>query len=73
MFIGTHDWYKFITPDELQGMIETDPENPAKVVSTKGLVLAPPNPFKCLSKGLFQWKISDTDIDVNYIVHAVKL
>lgn len=54
-------------------MIETDPDNPAKVVSTKGLVLAPPNPFKCLSKGIFQWKLSDTDIDVNYIVHAVKI
>jgi len=54
-------------------MIETDPEVRAKVVIVKGMVMAPTRPSQILSKGLIHWALSDTDTDVNYIVHAVKL
>lgn len=67
-FIGTHDWSKFLTPDELKIMIESG-GNGAKVVLNKGLVLQP-----SIGKGgaCLTWQLSSSDLDVNYITHAVK-
>lgn len=57
---GTHEWSKFITPDELQGMIGTAGfEN----VDRKGFVF---NPI------LWSWSISDKDLSVNYVCAGVK-
>mmetsp|Transcript_2788 Transcript_2788/g.3868 ORF Transcript_2788/g.3868 Transcript_2788/m.3868 type:complete len:239 (-) Transcript_2788:5440-6156(-) len=77
---GTHEWNKFITPIELRMMIEKS-QNPQShneevhVQRMSGMVLRPP----CrTSKGagklgsLLQWQLSENDLDVNYIVHAVK-
>lgn len=57
---GTHDWSKFITPDELQVMIgKAALEN----VDRKGFVF---NPIT------WSWSISDKDLSVNYVTAAVK-
>jgi hypothetical protein len=53
-------------------MIEGNPETPAKLVLTNGLIIGPPCSLKSLPK-LIEWQLSPTDFDVNYIVHAVKL
>ena len=56
---GTHDWRKFITPDELAGM-------PAlaglDVVDRKGFVFNPVS---------WQWGISNQDLSVNFVLAAV--
>ena len=57
---GTHEWSKFITPDELQEMIGVAAlEN----VDRKGFVF---NPLG------WSWSISDKDLSVNYVCAAVK-
>ncbi|WP_300518510.1 bifunctional 2-polyprenyl-6-hydroxyphenol methylase/3-demethylubiquinol 3-O-methyltransferase UbiG [Aliiroseovarius sp.] len=57
---GTHEWSKFITPDELQTMIGmAGLEN----VDRKGFVF---NPLT------WSWSISDRDLSVNYVTAAVK-
>ena len=56
---GTHDWNKFIKPEELQKKLN---DKKFKTKDTKGLVF---NPF-------FQkWKKSD-NLNVNYIVCSLK-
>lgn len=57
---GTHDWAKFITPDELAGMIR---DAGLEVVDRKGFVF---NPL------LWSWSISDRDLSVNYVTASVK-
>jgi len=57
---GTHDWRKFITPDELTGMIASAGLNP---VDRKGFVF---NPFS------WRWTISDRNLSVNYVTASVK-
>lgn len=57
---GTHDWSKFITPDELFAMIETAGLTP---VDRKGFKF---NPL------FFTWSISDRDLSVNYVTASVK-
>ncbi len=57
---GTHEWSKFITPDELFGMIEQAGLDP---VDRKG--------FKFNPIG-FTWSISDTDLSVNYVTASIK-
>ncbi|MHA6324486.1 bifunctional 2-polyprenyl-6-hydroxyphenol methylase/3-demethylubiquinol 3-O-methyltransferase UbiG [Roseivivax sp. CAU 1753] len=57
---GTHDWSKFITPDELAAMIDT---TDLEVVDRKGLVFDPLR---------WDWHISDRDLSVNYAMAAVK-
>jgi 2-polyprenyl-6-hydroxyphenyl methylase/3-demethylubiquinone-9 3-methyltransferase len=54
---GTHNWNKFITPEELEGMLKT---NNIEATETKGLVF---NPIK------YSWALSD-DSTVNYIIVA---
>ncbi len=52
---GTHDWQKFITPDELYDLISRAGLTP---VDRKGFVF---NPL------LWSWSISDRDLSVNYV------
>lgn len=64
-----------MTPEELCVMVESTPlEAPhrMKLVAQNGIVLKPANPFlKCGNP--VEWALSETDIDVNYITHFVKL
>ena len=57
---GTHEWNKFITPDELFGMLETAGLTP---VDRKGFVF---NPLG------WSWSISDRDLSVNYVTASTK-
>ncbi|MEE2946406.1 MAG: bifunctional 2-polyprenyl-6-hydroxyphenol methylase/3-demethylubiquinol 3-O-methyltransferase UbiG [Pseudomonadota bacterium] len=57
---GTHEWNKFITPDELFSMLETAGLNP---VDRKGFVF---NPLG------WSWSISDRDLSVNYVTTSTK-
>lgn len=57
---GTHEWNKFITPDELYALISTAGLTP---VDRKGFVF---NPM------LWSWSISDRDLSVNYVTAATK-
>ncbi|RMH41401.1 MAG: bifunctional 2-polyprenyl-6-hydroxyphenol methylase/3-demethylubiquinol 3-O-methyltransferase UbiG [Alphaproteobacteria bacterium] len=52
---GTHDWRKFITPDELRTMIEVAG---LRFLDRKGFVF---NPLS------WRWSISDRDLGVNYV------
>ncbi|MDA9684253.1 bifunctional 2-polyprenyl-6-hydroxyphenol methylase/3-demethylubiquinol 3-O-methyltransferase UbiG [Candidatus Pelagibacter bacterium] len=58
--IGTHDWNKFIRPEELEEKLST--EN-FKTIEVKGLVF---NPFNN------KWKKSD-NLSVNYIICSSKI
>lgn len=57
---GTHDWQKFITPDELYDLIRRAGLDP---VDRKGFVFNP------LTWG---WSLSDRDLSVNYVTASVK-
>ena len=57
---GTHEWSKFITPDELSVFIETAG---LSVVDRKGFVF---NPLS------WQWRLSDRDLSINYVTASVK-
>lgn len=57
---GTHSWKKFIKPSELSRMIRAADLTPQNI---KGLMF---NPFDG------DFKMSDTDIDVNYFLSATK-
>jgi 2-polyprenyl-6-hydroxyphenyl methylase/3-demethylubiquinone-9 3-methyltransferase len=57
---GTHDWSKFITPDELFDLIRKAGLDP---VDRKGFVF---NPLT------WDWRLSDRDLSVNYVTASVK-
>ncbi len=57
---GTHDWRKFITPDELYELIRNAGLDP---VDRKGFVF---NPIA------WSWSLSDRDLSVNYVTASVK-
>ncbi|OWU86015.1 3-demethylubiquinone-9 3-methyltransferase [Oceanicola sp. 22II-s10i] len=57
---GTHEWSKFITPDELFDLIRKAGMEP---VDRKGYVFNPVS---------WQWHISDRDLTVNYVTAAVR-
>ncbi len=57
---GTHDWAKFITPDELFAFIRQAGLDP---VDRKGFVF---NPIS------WQWSISDRDLAVNYVSTSIR-
>ena len=57
---GTHEWHKFITPDELVNLIQNAGLD---AVDRKGFVFNPVS---------WQWKISDRDLSVNYVTASVK-
>lgn len=57
---GTHDWKKFITPDELVDLIRKAGLNP---VDKKGMVFNPVS---------WSWSLSARDLSVNYVTASVK-
>jgi 2-polyprenyl-6-hydroxyphenyl methylase/3-demethylubiquinone-9 3-methyltransferase len=57
---GTHEWRKFITPDELYGMLTAAGLDP---VDRKGFVFNPVT---------WSWRISDRDLSVNYVTASIK-
>lgn len=57
---GTHEWKKFITPDELFDLMREAGLDP---VDRKGFVF---NPLS------WSWSISDRDLSVNYVTASVK-
>ncbi len=57
---GTHDWAKFITPDELYGLIAGAG---LRAVDRKGMVF---NPIS------WSWSLSSRDLSVNYVTCSVK-
>lgn len=57
---GTHEWHKFITPDELVKMISAAGLEP---LDKKGFVF---NPIS------WTWSISSHDLSVNYVTASVK-
>jgi len=57
---GTHDWAKFITPDELQDLIRRAGLEP---VDRKGMVF---NPLR------WSWSLSERDLSVNYVTASVR-
>jgi 2-polyprenyl-6-hydroxyphenyl methylase / 3-demethylubiquinone-9 3-methyltransferase len=57
---GTHDWRKFITPDELCDLIRAAGLDP---VDRKGMVFNPVT---------WGWSLSDRDLSVNYVTASVK-
>ncbi len=58
--VGTHEWQKFITPDELFALISAAGLEP---VDRKGFTF---NPL------LWNWSISERDLSVNYVTASVK-
>jgi 2-polyprenyl-6-hydroxyphenyl methylase/3-demethylubiquinone-9 3-methyltransferase len=57
---GTHDWKKFITPDELYDLLARAGLDP---VDRKGMVF---NPLS------WSWSLSDRDLSVNYVTASVR-
>ncbi len=57
---GTHDWAKFITPDELYALIRQAGLDP---VDKRGMVFNPVS---------WRWGLSDRDLSVNYVTASVK-
>jgi len=57
---GTHDWAKFITPDELYDLIRKAGLDP---VDRKGMVFNPVS---------WRWSLSSRDLSVNYVTASIK-
>ena len=57
---GTHEWKKFITPDELYALISNAGLDP---VDRKGFVFNPVS---------WTWRLSDRDLSVNYVTASLK-
>lgn len=57
---GTHDWSKFITPDELAALMT---EAGLEPVDRKGFVFNPVS---------WSWRISDRDLSVNYVTASLR-
>lgn len=57
---GTHDWQKFITPDELYDLLRRAGLTP---VDRKGMVFNPVS---------WRWRLSDRDLSVNYVTTALR-
>lgn len=55
---GTHDWQRFITPDELAGLVKGAG---LRVADRRGMVF---NPLT------FGWRLSERDLSVNYLLTA---
>ena len=56
---GTHDWQKFITPDELADLIRRAGLDP---IDRKGMVFNPVS---------WSWSLADRDLSVNYVTASV--
>lgn len=57
---GTHEWSKFITPDELYELMRDAGLDP---VDRKGFVFNPVT---------WSWRLSDRDLSVNYVTASIK-
>ena len=57
---GTHEWKKFITPNELSKMLK---DNNFTLLDKKGFVL---------DKLKWEWKVSSSDLSVNYVTSSKK-
>ncbi|WP_306110356.1 MULTISPECIES: bifunctional 2-polyprenyl-6-hydroxyphenol methylase/3-demethylubiquinol 3-O-methyltransferase UbiG [Roseovarius] len=57
---GTHDWNKFITPEELYDLLRDAGLDP---VDRKGFVFSPIS---------WSWSLSDRDLAVNYVTTSIK-
>ena len=57
---GTHEWHKFITPNELFALLEQSGVTP---VDRKGFVFNPVS---------WSWSISPRDLSVNYVTSSLK-
>ena len=57
---GTHDWKKFITPDELHDLITRAGLDP---VDRMGMVFNPVS---------WSWRLSDRDLSVNYVTTSLR-
>ncbi len=57
---GTHQWSRFVTPDELFAMLSRAGLEP---VDRKGMIFDPLR---------WDWRLSERDLDVNYVVAAVR-
>ena len=57
---GTHDWRRFITPDELEALLRGAGLAP---VDRKGFVFDPLG---------WSWRLSDRDLSVNYVTASVR-
>jgi 2-polyprenyl-6-hydroxyphenyl methylase/3-demethylubiquinone-9 3-methyltransferase len=57
---GTHDWQKFLTPDELYTALRAAGLEP---VDRKGFVFNPVS---------WSWSLSDRDLSVNYVTASLK-
>jgi 2-polyprenyl-6-hydroxyphenyl methylase / 3-demethylubiquinone-9 3-methyltransferase len=57
---GTHDWSKFITPDELQAMLRSAGLTP---VDRKGMVFNPVT---------WRWSLSARDLSCNYVTTSLR-
>ena len=57
---GTHEWSKFITPDELFDLIN---QAGLEAVDRKGFVFNPVS---------WSWSLSDRDLSVNYVTASIK-
>lgn len=58
--VGTHDWARFITPDELFGLLRGAGLEP---VDRKGFVFDPIG---------WRWHLSDRDLSVNYVTASLR-
>jgi 2-polyprenyl-6-hydroxyphenyl methylase/3-demethylubiquinone-9 3-methyltransferase len=58
---GTHDWRRFITPDELFALLRGAGLEP---VDRKGFVFDPIG---------WRWQLSDRDLSVNYVTTSLRL
>lgn len=66
VFVGTHDWNKFIFPHELEAMVRASHPR-MEIKSIQGMT-----PSADLRSKSLTWNLSDSDTDVNYILHAIK-
>jgi 2-polyprenyl-6-hydroxyphenyl methylase/3-demethylubiquinone-9 3-methyltransferase len=57
---GTHDWSKFITPDEISSLLE---ESGLRLIDKKGF---------SFDKIYWRWSISNKDLSINYVTTSVK-
>ena len=57
---GTHDWRKFVKPSEMASALRP---HGVETTAFNGLVF---NPFSD------EWRLSETDLDMNYLAFAVK-
>ncbi|MEO1776628.1 MAG: bifunctional 2-polyprenyl-6-hydroxyphenol methylase/3-demethylubiquinol 3-O-methyltransferase UbiG [Pseudomonadota bacterium] len=55
---GTHDWNRFLTPDELSEMLTAAG---LSVIDTRGMVFDPLNR---------RWRLSEQDLSINYLITA---